>query len=81
MDKNDFRRAVQLASRPDFSYLDYDDTVLHGIGLPGFQPVTTTIEIVAANLKYHALQFNGQWNSEALNECASYYRHKVTIAN
>jgi len=76
--RSEFQRAFDLAkSEADFTLVD--TTSLFGYGLPDFQPVVATIEAVAATLRWQALQLNGHWDEEALNECWKLFRYRVTL--
>jgi len=59
--------------------LHVDDTILHGLYLPTYQyPVYTTIEIVARILQ-DFIQFNGEWDSVALDEFARIAKDRIRI--
>lgn len=65
MNKKEFNQAVNLAKTP----IGFDDTELFdGFGLPDFKPVCCTLKAMASLIKWQALQFNGQFDQEALNE-------------
>lgn len=75
MTKKQFGQAVRIAqSREDLSKVD--DSTLFGCGLPDFKPVFCTIEMVAKFVRWQCLQFNGEFNAENLNECATIARRK-----
>lgn len=75
-----FQKAFAIAnSNVDLS--NVDDSILFGYGLPTFKPVHTTLEAVAKTIRWQALQFNGQWNAEALNEVAEHGRKNFLILN
>jgi len=66
--KDQFDRAFAIArSKADLSQVD--DSILFGYGLPDFAPVTVPIETVAKTIRWQALQFNGQWDTEELEAC------------
>ncbi len=77
MTKKELAEAVAIAKGT--WQLRIDDSVLHGLLLPAFQPVTTTLEVVAKFLRWHCMMLNGEWDSEALNEMANALRRKVQI--
>jgi hypothetical protein len=78
MTKAEFKQAFAIAdSKVDLS--NVDDTVLDGCGLPDFQPVAVTLEAVAKHLRWQARYLNGQWDSEALDECHAILRRKAQI--
>lgn len=75
-----FQKAFAIAnSNVDLS--NVDDSILFGYGLPTFKPVHTTLEAVAKTIRWQALQFNGQWNAEALNEVAELGRKNFLVLN
>jgi hypothetical protein len=47
--------------------------------LPDFQPVHTTIDAVAALIRWQALQFNGQWDATELDNMAWIAKRKFTL--
>ena len=79
MNKNDFQRAFDVADNKDIDLSGVDMEVLFGCGLPNFEPVTADIRTVAAHLRWQAKLLNGQWDSEALNDCRNILRYKVTM--
>ena len=75
-----FQKAFAIAnSNVDLS--NVDDSILFGYGLPAFKPVHTTLKAVAKTIRWQAMQFNGQWNAEALNEVAELGRKNFLILN
>lgn len=67
MNKVEAQAVYELANSDlDFSLVDTSNLV--GYGLRDFQPVHVTIEMAAKELRYHAMQFNGQWDSVAMEE-------------
>jgi hypothetical protein len=78
MTAKEFKRAFDLAkSNADLS--DVDDSVLHGCALPGFEPVTASIEAVAAFIRWQARYLNGRWNDAELTDLQNIFRRKVTM--
>lgn len=77
MNAAQFRQCVTLAETADLSQVD--DTHLHGCALPDFQPVVTKIEPCAKMLHHVAMQFNGQWDTHAMNEFRDMARRKFLI--
>lgn len=78
MTKEQFSAAVAMVEEGRVP-ANVDTEVLFGCALPGFKPVITTLEVVAAFIQYQAMMFNGQWDSEALNDMRNLLRHKVEI--
>ena len=76
-----FQKAFAIANDASIDLSNVDDTILFGCGLPRFKPVHTTLEAVAKLIRWQAMQFNGQWNAEALNEVAEVGRKNFLILN
>lgn len=76
-----FQKAFAIANDTSIDLSTVDDTILFGCGLPRFEPVHTTLEAVAKLIRWQAMQFNGEWNSEALNEVTTIGRRKFMILN
>lgn len=76
-----FQKAFAIANDASIDLSDVDDSILFGCGLPRFKPVHTTLEAVAKLIRWQAMQFNGQWNAEALNEVAELGRKNFLILN
>ena len=76
-----FQKAFAIANDTSIDLSNVDDTILFGCGLPRFKPVHTTLEAVAKMIRWQAMQFNGQWNAEALNEVAEVGRKNFLILN
>jgi len=76
-----FQKAFAIANDASIDLSNVDDSILFGCGLPRFKPVHTTLEAVAKLIRWQAMQFNGQWNAEALNEVAELGRKNFLILN
>jgi hypothetical protein len=76
-----FQKAFAIANDVSIDLSNVDDSILFGCGLPRFKPVHTTLEAVAKMIRWQAMQFNGQWNAEALNEVAEVGRKNFLILN
>ena len=76
-----FQKAFAIAKDTSIDLSNVDDSILFGCGLPRFKPVHTTLEAVAKLIRWQAMQFNGQWNAEALNEVAELGRKNFLILN
>jgi hypothetical protein len=74
-----FQEAFAIAKDFARDLSNVDDSVLYGYGLPNFKPVHTTLEAVAKVIRWQALQFNGQWDSVALNEVAELGRRNFLV--
>ena len=74
-----FQQAFAIAKDFNRDLSNVDDSILYGYGLYSFKPVHTTLEAVAKTIRWQALQFNGEWNAEALNEVAENGRKNFLI--
>ena len=79
MTLNQFQEAFKIAKDFNHDLSNVDDSILYGFGLPHFKPVHTTLEAVAKTIRWQALQLNGVWNAEALNEVAELGRKNFLI--
>ena len=83
MNIHEFKRAVEMAVEPRESPTNgYHHNMLdsfNGFGLRDFEPVTVTLAHVAELVRYHAMQFNGELNAEALDEIRKYGRQKFIV--
>jgi hypothetical protein len=78
MNKHEAKAAFQIAcSDADLSNVDND--VIIGYGLPNFTPVNVTLEMVAKEMRHHAMQLNGKWDSEALQQVIDCGRKRFII--
>jgi hypothetical protein len=76
-----FRKAFAIADDQSIDLSNVDDSILYGCGLPEFKPVYTTLEAVAKLIRWQALQFNGQWDAQELDEVATIGRKKFMVLN
>ena len=74
-----FQSAFAIAKDFNRDLSNVDDSMLYGYGLADFKPVHTTLEAVAKTIRWQALQFNGEWNAEALNEVAELGRRNFLV--
>jgi hypothetical protein len=74
-----FRKAFAIADDKSIDLSNVDDNTLFGFGLASFKPVPTTLSAVAKVIRHQALQFNGQWDAEALVELTPLARRKFII--
>jgi len=66
MNTPEYKAAFTLArSSADLSKVTTDH--LFGYGLKDFEPTATTLEAVAAVMRWQALRFNGSWDNEELD--------------
>lgn len=67
MNTNEFKKAFHIAkSNADLSTVSIDH--LYGYGLKSFEPVTTTLEAIAAVMRWQALRFDGSWDMDEIND-------------
>lgn len=74
-----FQIAYSIAKDFDRNLSDVDDSNLYGFGLREFRPTHTTLEAVAKIIRWQALQFNGEWDIDALNEVIQHGRKKFLV--
>lgn len=74
-----FQSAFAIAKDFDRDLSNVDDSIHYGFGLNSFKPVHTTLEAVAKTIRLQALQFNGEWDAEALNEVAELGRRNFMV--
>lgn len=77
MTKHEFKQAVTIAENEDLTGVDAE--ILNGCALPTFEPVYCTLKQVAKLILWQARQFNGQWDSFELDNCATIARRKFQI--
>lgn len=80
MTKTQFDAAVAIA-RSKVDLTNVDDSILDGCGLPGFVPVTITLEVAAKCIRWHAVCLNGQMDSEALTEMRNISRKRWLVCS
>lgn len=78
MTKAEMTKAVELAKTRKVS-VPTDLTVFDGFGFRDYKPVYVTLDAVAALVNWQALQFNGTYDPEAINEIAIVGRKKFQI--
>ena len=79
MTKNEFASAFKIAKDFSIDLTNVDNSHIFGYGLPHFVPVHCTLEQVAKEIRWSALQFDGQWNGDALNEVANLGRRNFIV--
>jgi len=79
MTLNQFQEAFKIAKDFDRDLSNVDDSILYGCGLSSFKPVYTTLEAVAKLIRWQALQFNGQWDAQELDEVARLGRKNFLV--
>lgn len=80
MTKTQLSQAVAIAqNKQPLPVEDNDLSIFDGFGLQNFQPVTVTVNQLAALIRWQALRFNGTMDAEALNEIAEAGRKKFMV--
>ncbi len=78
MKATDLDTALAIA-RSDRPLNVADLAIFDGYGLPGFQPITYTVEALAMLLRWECLCFDGSVDSGALQQIADRGRHRFTV--
>ena len=79
MTKDDLSEALALA-RSDAVLPGPDELdIFNDYGLPGFQPIVCTVELLAALLRWEVVTFAGGIDHEALNELSRLGRHRFRV--
>ena len=71
--------AFQIANNFDMDLSDVDVDIFWGCGLNDFKPVYVTLKQVARHMRWQALQMNGEWDSNELNEVNLIGKRKFLI--
>jgi hypothetical protein len=79
MTKTEFAQAFAIAKDSSRDLSNVDTGHMFGYGMYDFVPVHVTLEQVAKEIRWHALQFNGEWNGQALNEVAKCGRRNFIV--
>jgi len=78
MTLKEFKQAFEIAkSDKDLCNVSLDH--LFGFGLKTFNPTSTTLDAVAATMRWQALSMNGEWDMEELNAIRECGRKKFLI--
>jgi hypothetical protein len=77
MTTKEFNEVVRIASRE--SDMPENIDCFWKFGLPEFKPVYVTLRQVAALIRYQAVQFNGEFDQEALQEVKDHGKRKFLI--
>jgi len=76
----EFKKAFELAKTRDGKGYMFGSEI-DGYGLSDFQPVTVTLTQVADLIRWQAKYFNGDWDSEQLDEIRHYGRRKFIVVD
>jgi hypothetical protein len=81
MTHSQFNKVFRLASEQDFiAVTPREMTPLEGCALPGFNyKVAVTREVAASFLRWHALQLDGKWHLEKVEEMRKIFKRKVLL--
>lgn len=78
MNTAEFKSALKIAkSNADLSNVSIEH--LFGYGLNKFQPTSTSIEAVAAVMRWQAARFDGSWDESELNDIRVSGRRKFIV--
>ena len=78
MTREEFSAALTMArSGKDLSA--FDDEILHGCGLPGFERVSVIIEVAALMLRWQCVCLNGGLDNDEVENMRNIFRTKVLI--
>jgi hypothetical protein len=78
MKATDIDSALAIA-RSDAALNIEDLSLFDGFALPGFRPVTCTVEALAMLIRWQCVCFDGSIDGEALQEIATLGRHRFTV--
>lgn len=81
MTLHQFQRACAAAKNPTLDLSATDITMLVGYGRPSFRQTHTTLAAVAKIIRWDALQLDGEWDAEALEEICKVGRKKFLIVD
>ena len=80
MTKTELKDIMILAQSPNRPKLDTKQlAIFDGFGFKDFQPVNVTKQAVAQLIRWQCLQFNGQFDNDALNDLVIAGREKFII--
>ena len=78
MTREQFSATLAIA-RSDKDLSAFDDEILHGCGLPGFERVSVVIEVAAKLLRWQCVTLAGGIDNEELERMRETFRTKVLI--
>jgi len=81
MKKSELEVAMGLAKSPKYAGIDFATCIetFAGFVRPEFQPISIPLRHLVSLLRFHALQFDGNWNQSNLDEIAKYGKKKFDI--
>lgn len=80
MTKTELKQAVEVAkSNADLKSEIDNIHIFNGFALSNFNPITVTVEQVAALVRWQCFQFDGGIDAEALNEIATCGKKKFIV--
>jgi len=78
MTKQELSTALEIA-RSDTDLSGVDTSIFDGCALPGFTPITVTLDALAAFVRYHVICLNGSIDAHELDNIASYGRRVFRV--
>ena len=78
MNASQLQTALAIA-RSDAALNVEDLSIFEGYALPGFKPVTCTIEALAMLIRWQCVCLDGSIDATELNELAHIARHRFTV--
>ena len=79
MTAKQFKSAFEIADNPAIDLSDVDTNRIVGYGMADFKPVYVDLYVVAKEIRWHALRFDGTWDFDALDEVRRYGRKSFRI--
>lgn len=79
MNKQQVEKCMEIVQNREIKLSEVDMSVLDGLYLPNFKPVSTTLEVVAASIRWHCIYLNGQIASTELDEFLYFARKRIMI--
>ena len=85
MTKSELSAALAIANDRTRRFIDdegrhlVDTSIFDGFGLEGFQPVTCTLDQLAALIRWQCFCLNGSIDGDNLNEIATVGRKKFSV--
>lgn len=80
MNKKEFSEILEIVQNKEIDLSEIDELILHGCALPEFKyPVYVTRKQVAKLIRWDCLMWNGEFNSEELNQIGIIGKRKFRI--
>lgn len=78
MTKQELSKALEIA-RSNIDLSSIDISIFSGCALPGFSPITVTLDTLAAFVRYQIMCFDGSIDVRELNDISSYGRRVFKV--